>query len=326
MNCKCGNKGTHVCKTCKKATYCSRDCQRGDWPEHKKACAPALLCGICAQPREPIESEMMSCCATTVHGMCLARLRLDGLHCSTCDDELPPAPEILYEKATTASQRIKHLVSRKKADPTLVDQVLEVHELHLSAAKQGHPSAQMRLYETYLNGEIVPKDEEAAMYWLKRAADKLPVCMESASAKIKLGETLAVLGEHEQAKKSYYGALFFYSTLHEQVGAHKGVENTCAKLFNRIGHLLRLQEKFPEATKFFQQAVVFGESVAAHHHDLAIQLTTNEDYQGAEDEYRRCLVLNNNCGSAHRNLGLLLAKRGEAKSAAIHFQKSVKLG
>jgi len=34
----CGNMGKHTCAQCKKAFYCSQDCQRLHWKIHKKEC------------------------------------------------------------------------------------------------------------------------------------------------------------------------------------------------------------------------------------------------------------------------------------------------
>ncbi|KDN36983.1 hypothetical protein RSAG8_10436, partial [Rhizoctonia solani AG-8 WAC10335] len=44
-NCQaCGGRGKpnlEMCSRCKRARYCSRNCQRADWPSHKKSCKPA---------------------------------------------------------------------------------------------------------------------------------------------------------------------------------------------------------------------------------------------------------------------------------------------
>eukprot|EP01025_Chloroclados_australasicus_P007231 TRINITY_DN12309_c0_g1_i4.p2 TRINITY_DN12309_c0_g1~~TRINITY_DN12309_c0_g1_i4.p2 ORF type:complete len:167 (-),score=14.58 TRINITY_DN12309_c0_g1_i4:44-544(-) len=38
-NSQCSNKGTMTCARCKKARYCSKDCQRIDWKQrHKQSC------------------------------------------------------------------------------------------------------------------------------------------------------------------------------------------------------------------------------------------------------------------------------------------------
>jgi len=35
---RCGQGARKRCANCEKARYCSRDCQRLDWSEHKKVC------------------------------------------------------------------------------------------------------------------------------------------------------------------------------------------------------------------------------------------------------------------------------------------------
>ena len=35
---KCGKEAFKRCSKCKSVWYCSRDCQVGDWPEHKAKC------------------------------------------------------------------------------------------------------------------------------------------------------------------------------------------------------------------------------------------------------------------------------------------------
>lgn len=34
----CGLKGKHYCANCNQAMYCSKECQRSNWKEHKKTC------------------------------------------------------------------------------------------------------------------------------------------------------------------------------------------------------------------------------------------------------------------------------------------------
>jgi splicing suppressor protein 51 len=42
FNCKKGEVPLKVCSKCKSAHYCSRDCQKTDWKQHKKNCAQAV--------------------------------------------------------------------------------------------------------------------------------------------------------------------------------------------------------------------------------------------------------------------------------------------
>jgi len=38
MSCVCGKKADNLCSRCKIKKYCSVDCQRSDWNDHKKSC------------------------------------------------------------------------------------------------------------------------------------------------------------------------------------------------------------------------------------------------------------------------------------------------
>lgn len=41
--CVCGKTGTSRCAACKLAWYCSRECQKADWPKHGGVCGKQRL-------------------------------------------------------------------------------------------------------------------------------------------------------------------------------------------------------------------------------------------------------------------------------------------
>ena len=92
----CSNTGVYRCKKCKKIRYCSKECQRSDWPEHKVACRQKCHYALCS---EPLNSNVvvcrLRCTAKYCSEKCLAgeysnhiNHCLSGVNCSviTCPD------------------------------------------------------------------------------------------------------------------------------------------------------------------------------------------------------------------------------------------------
>lgn len=356
----CGFPGNNTCADCKGVVYCSRECQKENWSTHKKLCALAARLSAletavaaqdarvaavaaklkpqprprgavcCGQPRTALTDVHLSCCATVLHGACLARLRDDGLACPVCDDPLPPAPEELFAEAVALETRLKHALGRKKMDSDMSEQLVDAYNMHLEAAKQGHPRAQMRLFEAHSIGVIAERNMQVAVHWLTQAASKHPMCMASANAKVKLGDFHFAAKRFDLAKNVYYAAICFYSALAAPENGpplkHAGLDATCAKLFNRLGHIMREQGEPTMATTYLRHATVFDKKCAGYHHDLAVQLSAAGDFPAAEDSHRACLALDKTCASALYDLAFLLAKRGQTKKAADFYRSAMKCG
>ena len=253
--------------------------------------------------------------------MCLAAERARKV-CPGCGDPLPADPEVLYARATELTTRNKYHLQKGRALP---DDIRDVYNLHLEAAKQGHLKAQMRIYEAHWMGVIVERNPEVALYFLSLAAAQLP-CMASSHAKIILGDYYFEREEYEAAQKTYYEALLYYASVRLTLKeANRAVDSTCAKIFNRMGEITRHKPDPSKAAFYFEQAVAFDGRVAAYHHDLGVQLAVDGAFDKAEAAHRACLQINPKHALAQYAVGFLLAKRGDKKAAGF-FTRAQKLG
>ena len=338
----------NTCGECKGVHYCSRDCQKYDWPGHKRICGTfkrlAALertfdaqerrldvvaaklkvvenpCYCCGLQRAVITDVMLSCCGLVIHGMCLAAERAATGECPQCCDSLPSSPEVLFEEAGKLTTRNKFYLQRGQS--LKADQIVDVYNLHLEAAKQGHVQAQLRVYETHWLGVIVEKNEDVAIYFLALAAAHSPVTLASASAKVILGDYYFERQQDMAAQKAYYGAMQFYVDFALK---NKYVLTTCAKICNRMGEIMRRRGDLRKAVIYFEQAVVNDTSNPNYRYDLGAQHFLEGDYEEAEHEYRVCLQLNPKHALAQYAVGFLLAKKGDKKAAAF-FTRAQKLG
>lgn len=346
----CGASGGSTCGECKDVQYCSRECQKAGWREHKGVCAtfkrlaqlertiaaqerrldvvatklkfvenPCFCCGL---QRAVVTDVMLSCCGLVIHGMCLMKERARG-ECPDCGEPLPADPETLYAQAAKLTTLNNYRL--QKGDVLVPEDICEVHNMHLDAAKQGHLNAQMRIHETYSMGVIVDRNPEVALYFLALAARQLP-CMGSSKAKILLGDHFFERGEDVAAQREYYGALQYYASVRLTLKeANKAVDGTCAKIFNRMGEIMRRKGDSSKAALYFEQAVAFDGRIAAYYYDLGVQHAINGDFVKAEEAHRCCLHLNPKHALGQYAVGFLLAKKGDKKAAAF-FTRAQKLG
>ena len=270
-------------------------------------------CLCCGKARSSITDVVLACCGLVAHGVCLSALR----ECPECGDVLEKA-DALYKRASELITRNKYHLQR---GTMVCSDIMEVYALHLDAAKQGHVQAQLRVYEAHSMGIIVEKNDEIAIYFLSLAAGHSPVDFVSAHAKVQLGDYYFAAGDYKRAQSAYYGAMQFFS-----VFKNKAVHRVCAKVFNRMGEIMRHKGDTPKASAYFAQAVVLDAGNADYHHDLGVQHAIEGDFAKAEHEHRACLQLNPKHALAHYAVGFLLAKRGDKKKAAVFFTRSLQLG
>ena len=69
----CGSPASSRCARCKEARYCSRACQREDWPCHKHICGQqqAQLHHLCDEARDMFCANSLKCFLSTKAAVCL---------------------------------------------------------------------------------------------------------------------------------------------------------------------------------------------------------------------------------------------------------------
>jgi len=169
---------------------------------------------------------------------------------------------------------------------------------------------------------IVDRNEDMALYFLALAAAHNPVTLPSASAKVILGDYYFERQMDAAAQKTYYGAMQFYV---DYALKNKYVLNTCAKICNRMGEIMRRKGDFRKALIYFEQAVVNDLSNPHYHYDLGSQHAIESNFEEAEREHRICLQLNPKHALAQYAVGFLLAMKNDKKAVAF-FTRAQKLG
>jgi tetratricopeptide (TPR) repeat protein len=267
------------------------------------------LCLCCGLQRTAITDVLLPCCGLVMHGMCLAT------ECPQCGDPLETT-DALYKKSTDLMSRTKYHLQRGALIP---DDIYHVYTLHLEAAKRGHVQAQLRVYEAHWMGIIVERNVDMAIYFLSLAAQS-PANLLSTNAKVLLGD-FYFENDLKRAQNAYYGAVQYFSTVHK----NKAMAHTCAKVFNRLGKIMRHNGDTSKASAYFLKAVEFDAGNADYHHDLGVQHVVDGDFDKAEQEQRACLHLNPKHALAQYAVGFLLAKKGD-KKAAVYFTRALRLG
>ncbi len=337
----CSAEKGNACGDCLSVHYCSRECQKSDWRQHKTLCAlfkrinnlessfktqekrldvvatklnyvetPCFCCGL---QRTALTDVLLPCCGLVVHGLCLTALS----DCPQCGDPLENA-DALYKKATDLISRNKYHLKRGALVPA---DLSHIYTLHLDAAKQGHVQAQLRVYEAHWMGVIVQRNVDLAIYFLSLAAAHSPTLV-SANAKILLGDFYFDKADFARAQPLYYAAMHFFSTLPFKP---KSAANLCAKVFNRLGKIMRHHGDTAKASVYFSKAVSFDADNAGYHHDLGVQHAIEGNLDEAEQEQRACLQLNPKHALAQYAVGFLLSKKGDKKAAA-YFTRALQLG
>ncbi len=214
-----------LCTACKLVKYCSVECQKNHWPQHKKVCKKRAAemkddrlftqpdeshlgeCPLCCLPN-PLDlskSGIMSCCCERIcDGCCYANQKREieqGLEqrCAFCRE---PMPETEEEANRNTMKRVKAndpIALRKRGQKCGREGDYEgAFGYYTRAAELGDASAHYNLSIMYQLGEGVEKDKKKAVYHTEEAA-----IGGHPDARHNLGCYEGKNGRHERAMKHF---------------------------------------------------------------------------------------------------------------------------
>lgn len=82
---------------------------------------------------------------------------------------------------------------------------------------------------------------------------------------------------------------------------------------------------FANKTNFWENAVKNSPNYPLAHRNLGAMKFLDGDYDAAEIEFKKALILNKNEEMAHNNLGLIYARRGEYEKSEIEYKKELEI-
>eukprot|EP00984_Skeletonema_dohrnii_P015641 scaffold6781_cov78-Skeletonema_dohrnii-CCMP3373.AAC.1 len=251
---------------CKLVRYCSDKCQRDHWPQHKEECKKRVAelrdvvlfaqpksshfgdCPICFLPlaiNERSGNVLMSCCSKAICDGCWYANKIRELNaslkrkCPFCRHSVPVA------KAEIDA----NIMKRVEANDTFTTGFEGIRrydegdygsafEYLSKAARLGDVDSHYQLSVMHLEGEVVEKDEQMAVYHLEEAAIAgHPI------ARYNLGVIEWINGREERAAKHYI------------IAANQGHNHSVGKLKKCYKEGSVSKEDFAAALRAHQAAV-----------------------------------------------------------------------
>ena len=279
----CGKQGSDAvklkdCTACRLVKYCGVDCQKAHRKQHKKACKQRAaelrdeqlysqgherpegdFCPICTLPIPlPMAGHSLInvCCMKRICHGCVFAVEKRGMDdCPFCRT---PPPDNDSDTLAMLQARVK------KNDPAAIYNLGEQHvrgklglkkdmrkavELWTEAAELGSAEALFGLGNAYYHGEGVPRNEEKADEFYKKA-----VMQGHAQSRYNLAYHEAEKGHHDRAVR------------HCMISAKMGHKNSVEMMKNAFMAGLATKEEYAEALKGYQDAV---EEMKSHDRDQA---------------------------------------------------------
>ena len=336
------------CSRCGLVFYCSRDCQRAHWTDHKQTCIPkadrapqhqkAVDVSLGAASDAGVAGEMCAICQDTLasgpactlpcthvfHSTCVAELRKLGVQqaCPLCRTNLPPGPEKVFEEATRRYTVVHQMVERGRASwhalPKWAQEEVDAAIVGWTAtAEDGAAGAQFNMGIIFHEGHGVAKSYEEAFRWFKRAADQ-----GLAEAQFRLGGMLA---EGRGVAQSDKEAVYWYRKAANQDDSE--AQCNLGKLLEEDRSLARSDT---EAIHWYKKAANQGDTDAQC--NLGVLLKEGRGVAANDIEAARWTkkAADRGHAAAQVNLGLLFKEgRGVAQSdveAVRWYKKAVNQG
>ena len=195
----CRKPATSRCSACQFTGYCSRECQKLDWPRHKGLCGWSKAQDILEKIDSEFEdgafagTEPRDLAMRTESGRQrlkearklleepsgrgnkeamyeLAFMYKQGQGCEADNANYVYYMRIAAEAGDSAAQLCYGMMLRDGSDGVEKNRQQATHYFKLSAEK-GHDQSAMALYRMYKDGKGIPKDLDEAKRWLKKAAE-----------------------------------------------------------------------------------------------------------------------------------------------------------
>ncbi|MFC1621958.1 tetratricopeptide repeat protein [Patescibacteria group bacterium] len=97
------------------------------------------------------------------------------------------------------------------------------------------------------------------------------------------------------------------------------------RVYNNLGDVYSKEGNYPEAAKYFLQAIKIDPSYSEAMHNLGLVYLEMDDLENAEILFKRSIQVNPNLYQSYLQLGIIEAQRENYDSARVYFEKTLEI-